>query len=144
MEHSAKSRNGYRLGTHYPMLIGRTQQIKNIRKSIRQICTENLPVLISGEQGTGKDLNAQAIHYHSPRRKGPLVKINCGLLSEDFSVGKIFESQERLFTEVRRHKRGLFEIAGGATLVFDEIDKLSHPLQIEFQRFLPKLSGSFS
>ncbi|NIO21890.1 MAG: AAA family ATPase [Candidatus Aenigmarchaeota archaeon] len=134
MEHAMKFRHEYKLSTHYPILIGRTQQIKDIRKTIRQICTKDFPVLISGEQGTGKDLIAQAIHYHSSRRRGSLVKINCGLLAEDFSVEGIFESQERLFTETKKDERGLFEIANGATLVFDEIDRLSLPLQIEFQR----------
>ena len=93
-------------------------------------------MLITGETGTGKELVARFIHYHSPRREGPLVKISCGALPDDLLESEIFGFQKGAFTGAYRDKPGRLELAQGGTLFIDEIGELSLTLQVKFLQLL--------
>lgn len=119
---------------HIPQIVGQTPRIKEIRKRIEKISASDVPVLITGEPGTGKDLIAQTIHYHSSRSNDPLVKIDFCPLTENLSSGDILKYQERVLLETKKDKR--FAIASNGTFFLDKIEMLSPLLQTEFCRLL--------
>jgi DNA-binding NtrC family response regulator len=120
----------------YPLLVGRSDSIKTIRKKIQQLAAKDISVLITGESGTGKELVARSIHCHSARRKGPLVKVNCGALPDDLIESEVFGFQRGAFTGAHKDKPGRFELASGGTLFIDEIGDLSFPMQAKFLQVL--------
>lgn len=120
----------------YPVLIGRTQAIKEIRKKVRKVADKDITVLITGETGTGKELVARAIHFYSNRNGGPLVKVNCGALPDELLESEVFGFQKGAFTGAHRDKPGRFETAHGGTLFIDEIGDLPLHLQAKFFQVL--------
>jgi DNA-binding NtrC family response regulator len=92
--------------------------------------------LITGEKGTGKDLVAQAIHFHSSKSNSGLAKINCGLLAKDLSVKGLFGLLEIRLPQPNLGNGALFRSANGTTLFFDEFEGLPDPFQIELRRIL--------
>jgi two-component system response regulator AtoC len=93
-------------------------------------------VLIRGENGTGKELIAHAIHYNSTRAKGPLVKVNCGVLSEGVLESELFGHVKGAFTGAHRDKMGRFEMAHGGTIFLDEIGDISLNMQVKLLRVI--------
>ncbi len=120
----------------FQVLIGQGRQIKAIREKIRKVSTKDITVLITGETGTGKELIARAIHYHSGRSKGPLVKINCGALPDELLESEVFGFQRGAFTDAHKDKPGMLEMAHNGTLFIDEIGNLSLSLQVKFLQVL--------
>ena len=121
---------------NFPVLIGQSRVITSIRQKIQKICDKDINVLISGETGSGKDLIARSIHYHSHRNKGPLVKIDCGVLPNELLESEVFGYQRGAFTDAHKDKPGRIELADGGTLFIDEIGNLSLPLQAKFLQVL--------
>ncbi|MDY6954458.1 MAG: sigma-54 dependent transcriptional regulator, partial [Thermodesulfobacteriota bacterium] len=113
------------------VIVGHSPQIMNIREKIRKVANKDVTVLITGETGTGKELIARSIHYHSLRRKGGLVKVNCGALPDDLLESEVFGFQRGAFTGAHRDKPGRLQMAGGGTLFIDEIGDLSLGLQVK-------------
>lgn len=122
--------------SEYPLIVGQSEKILEVRQKIRNVGGKNITVLITGETGTGKELVARFIHYHSPRREGPLVKISCGALPDDLLESEIFGFQKGAFTGAYRDKPGRLELAQGGTLFIDEIGELSLNLQVKFLQIL--------
>src|SRR5512142_1598946 len=98
--------------------------------------SEAATILIQGESGTGKDLIAKTIHYHSSRHERPWVAINCSAIPETLMEAELFGHEKGAFTDAKAMKKGLFEVADGGTLFLDEIGELSPLLQAKLLRVL--------
>ena len=117
-------------------LIGKSQAIEDIYKMIGLLTTNDVPVLIQGESGVGKELAARAIHFKSERKKFPFVAINCGAMPETLLETELFGHEKGAFTGADTQKTGKFEYAGKGTIFLDEIGDLKFPLQIKLLRVL--------
>ncbi len=116
-------------------LAGRGEVIDAVRTQIRQVAPLNLPVLIQGETGTGKEMAANAIHALSPRSKRPFVWVNCASIPENLIDAELFGYEGGSFTGARsRGKPGKFELASGGTLFLDEIGDMPLNLQASLLR----------
>jgi transcriptional regulator with PAS, ATPase and Fis domain len=93
-------------------------------------------VLITGESGVGKEMIAEALHYHSPRREKPLVKLHCAALAETLLESELFGHEKGAFTGAIARKRGRFELANTGTLFLDEIGDINPSVQIKLLRVL--------
>lgn len=124
------------LRPEFQILIGQSQRIREIRQKITSVSDKDITVLITGETGTGKELIARSIHYHSHRNQGPLVKINCGSLPDELLESEVFGFQKGAFTDAHKNKPGRIELAHGGTLFIDEIGNLSLNLQVKFLQVL--------
>jgi len=118
------------------LIIGQSEAIKRLRRTITQIKSSDAPVLIVGESGTGKELVARAIHRISPRSAAPFVVINCGAIPEHLLESELFGHVRGAFTGALRDKPGLVEEANGGTLFLDEIGDLAFPLQAKILRLI--------
>ena len=125
--------------THYDFsrIIGSSPQIRRaLQLASKVIPSDDATVLLTGETGTGKDLFAQAIHYNGPRRKKPLVEINCSAVPGTLLESELFGHEKGAFTDARSAKPGLFEVASGGTVFLDEIGDLPLELQPKLLRVL--------
>jgi transcriptional regulator with PAS, ATPase and Fis domain len=103
---------------------------------LKRFARFDVPVLIEGETGTGKELAARAVHYQSPRRDRPFIPVNCGALPDTLVENEFFGHERGAFTDARDSARGLITLADGGTLFLDEIDALSAKGQVTLLRFL--------
>ena len=117
-------------------MIGRSKNVQEVFDLIAQVSGSDATVLIRGESGTGKELVAHAIHYNSPRRSKPFIKVNCAGLPESLVESELFGHEKGAFTGAIRQRKGRFELAHGGTLFLDEIGDLSPALQIRLLRVL--------
>ncbi len=115
-------------------LIGLSKPITDLKRLISQIAPEESRVLITGENGTGKELVARMVHDSSPRKKGPFVAVNCAALPDDLIESELFGYEKGAFTGAVKSKSGRFEIAGGGTLFLDEIGEMSEKTQAKLLR----------
>ncbi len=102
----------------------------------RKASKTNLPILIQGETGTGKELMARGIHYNSPRRERPLLVHNCGGMSDELLHSELFGHKRGAFTGAVSDRMGLFQAADGGTVFLDEISEVSPTFQVSLLRFL--------
>jgi len=117
-------------------LVGNSPAMVDLRKSIDRIASTNLPVLVLGENGTGKEVVSRLIHFSSPRRSHPLVAVNCAALPETLLESELFGHEKGAFTGATETKAGKFELASGGTLFLDEIGDMSLPGQAKLLRVL--------
>jgi len=104
---------------------------------VRKVIGKDIPILVTGETGTGKELLAQAIHSDSPRRAGPFVAVNCASIPENLIESELFGYEEGAFTGARRKgAAGKLLQANGGTLFLDEIGDMPYPLQVRLLRVL--------
>ena len=127
---------------NFQILIGQGREITAIRQKINNVSDKDITVLITGETGTGKELIARSIHYHSRRSNGPLVKINCGALPDELLESEVFGFQRGAFTDAHKDKAGRLEMAHKGTLFIDEIANLSLTLQVKFLQVLEEKAFS--
>ena len=120
----------------YHRLVGESQAIRQVFSLIQRVAPTDATVLISGENGTGKELVAHAIHEASERRVGPFVPINCGAIPETLLESELFGHERGAFTDAHRTREGKLEIAGGGTVFLDEIGEIPTHVQVKLLRFL--------
>jgi Nif-specific regulatory protein len=121
---------------HFSKLIGASGPMRVLYDEVARVAATNTTVLIRGESGTGKELIAQAIHDHSPRSRGPFIKVNCAALPETLVETELFGHERGAFTGAQARKKGRFELAHGGTLFLDEIGELSPAIQVKLLRVL--------
>jgi len=126
------------LGRRYslPNIIGGTDTMQEVFHTVEVVSKSRSTVLIRGESGTGKELIAKAIHYQSPRSKGPFVKFNCAAIPEGLLESELFGHEKGAFTGAIATKKGRFEMANGGTIFLDEIGDLPLSLQPKILRVL--------
>ena len=120
----------------YHGIVGRAPAMREVAKQIDQVAALDVPILISGETGTGKDLVANAIHATSPRKSGPFVAVNCGALTESLLNSQLFGHKRGAFTGAINDQQGLFEAGSGGTVFLDEIGDMPMDLQVSLLRVL--------
>jgi transcriptional regulator with GAF, ATPase, and Fis domain len=117
-------------------IVGQEFGLKKVMNMLRQVAPLNSPVLLLGETGAGKDVIANAIHYSSPRKDGPFVKLNCGAIPETLLDSELFGHEKGAFTGALSQKRGRFERADQGTIFLDEIGELPPQAQIRMLRVI--------
>lgn len=117
-------------------MVGESPAISKLRAEIRQVAASNLGVLISGENGTGKQLVANAIHRYSKRSDKPFIPLNCAALPEELVESELFGHERGAFTGADSMRQGRFELADGGTLFLDEIGDMTLKAQAKVLRVL--------
>ncbi len=117
-------------------IIGKSKSMQHLFDMIKRISSTNVSLLITGDTGVGKDLVAKAIHYNSACRDGKFVAVNCAAIPENLLESELFGHVRGAFTGAVSSKRGLFEEAGGGTLLLDEIADMQMGLQAKLLRTL--------
>ena len=122
-------------------MVGASPAIYAVFDLIRKVATTDMPVLLTGETGTGKEITAQAIHTRSLRKDRPFIPINCGAIPEHLLESELFGHERGAFTGAVNQKRGKLEAAAEGTLFLDEVGDLLPSLQVKLLRFLQE--GTF-
>ncbi|MDG4867705.1 sigma-54 dependent transcriptional regulator [Guyparkeria sp. 1SP6A2] len=117
-------------------LVGRSDAMQAVRHNIRRYADNDLPVLISGPTGTGKELAARSIHQQSSRRENPFIAVNCGAVTPSLVQSELFGHEKGAFTGATKRRIGWVEAAAGGTLFLDEIGDLPLDTQVSLLRFL--------
>ncbi len=120
----------------FERFVGSSSAADRVRDAARRAAESELPVLLLGETGTGKELVARAIHAASERCDRPLVAVNCALFSENLLESELFGHSRGAFTGATAQKQGLVEAADGGTLFLDEVVDMPPPIQASLLRFL--------
>lgn len=126
---------GEAIGTG-PALVGRSRRMQELCREIGRLAGTELPVLILGETGTGKELVARALHQHGSRSGGPFMALNCAAIPEALLESELFGHERGAFTGATGVRRGRMEQAEGGTLLLDEIGELPAALQAKLLRVL--------
>src|SRR5262249_59893027 len=108
---------------------GTSPVMQRIFATIDKIADTDVTVLIRGDSGTGKELVANALHYRSPRRAKPIIKMNCAALNRELVESELFGHEKGSFTGAVTRREGKFEAAGGGTLFLDEVGDM--PLETQ-------------
>lgn len=128
----AEVRNRYR----FENIIGDAPAMHDVFATVGQVANSRATVLLLGETGTGKEMIAKAIHYNSPRKDKPFVRVNCGAMTSTLLESELFGHVKGSFTGAIRDKVGRFEAADGGTIFLDEIGTLEPQLQVKLLRVL--------
>ncbi len=117
-------------------IIGKSKAMQEVFELIRLVADSDSSVLIQGESGTGKELVASAIHFNSPRRARPYIRVSCASLPESLIESELFGYEKGAFTGATERRIGRFEAANGGTLFLDEIGELPLSFQVKLLRVL--------
>jgi len=130
LQHEIKSTN------NHEQIIGNHPDFIKVLTEVEQVAPTDASVLIHGETGTGKELIARAVHESSNRKNKPLIKVNCGAISENLVESELFGHEKGAFTGAITERQGRFELANGGTLFLDEIAELPKETQTKLLRVL--------
>lgn len=122
--------------TTFESMVGRSSAMQHVYRQIRQAAATEIPVLLSGETGTGKELAARAIHELSARAMQPCVPVHIGSLPGDLVASELFGHESGAFTGATKQRKGSFEVADGGTVFLDEIATIDSKMQISLLRLL--------
>jgi len=136
MHDQARDRSRQREPNLFRSLVGTSRAIAQVRQMMQQVADTEASVLILGESGTGKEVVARNLHYHSKRRAGPFVPINCGAIPAELLESELFGHEKGAFTGAITSRAGRFELANGGTLFLDEIGDMPLPMQVKLLRVL--------
>lgn len=117
-------------------LVGVSQAVTKVRQLIEQVADTEANVLILGDSGTGKEVVARNLHYHSDRRDKPFVPVNCGAIPPDLLESELFGHEKGAFTGAISARQGRFELANGGTLFLDEIGDMPLAMQVKLLRVI--------
>jgi DNA-binding NtrC family response regulator len=117
-------------------IIGETEGITNIKEMIEKVAPSDARVLITGQNGTGKELVARSLHDLSDRKAKPFIEVNCAAIPSELIESELFGHEKGAFTSAVKQKKGKFELASGGTLFLDEIGDMSASAQAKVLRAL--------
>jgi two-component system, NtrC family, nitrogen regulation response regulator GlnG len=117
-------------------MVGRSRAMMRVFETIEKVAPTDVTVLVRGESGTGKELVARAIHFRSPRARGPFVAVNCAAFSRELVESELFGHEKGAFTGAVARREGKFEAADGGTLFLDEIGDMGLETQAKLLRVL--------
>jgi DNA-binding NtrC family response regulator len=137
---NARLRNELAGATGFGRLIGTSQALEKTLRQARAVANTNATVLLMGENGTGKEMLARAIHEESQRSKKPFVAVSCAALPESLIESELFGHEKGAFTSATNTRLGRFELADGGTLFLDEIVELTPAVQVKLLRVIQERS----
>ena len=123
-------------GYDFSNIVARSPAMHDVLKLVGRVAETESTVLILGESGTGKELIARALHYNSPRKRGPLITVNCPSIPDNLLESELFGHVRGAYTGATRDRKGKFELAEGGTIFLDEIGDLKPELQAKLLRVL--------
>jgi hydrogenase-4 transcriptional activator len=118
------------------VIVGADAGLRDVMERVGEVCRSDVPVLIFGETGSGKEVVARAIHKHSARSAGPFLRVNCGAIAPELVDSELFGHERGSFTGATALRKGWFERADGGTLFLDEVAELSPAAQVRLLRVL--------
>ncbi|MBI5327755.1 MAG: sigma-54-dependent Fis family transcriptional regulator [Deltaproteobacteria bacterium] len=122
----------YRFGN----IIGKSKKMRDVYELIKTVAPSDATTLIVGESGTGKELIANAIHYNSPRKDNPFIKVSCSALAETLLESELFGHEKGAFTGAVKERKGRFELANNGSIFLDDIDDIPLSMQTKLLRVL--------
>jgi len=136
-EQVARTRKEERSSHSLDSIIGVSDHIRSVKQLVRKVAvSEASTILVQGESGTGKELVAKALHYESNRSRQPFMILNCAAIPEQLLESELFGHERGAFTDAKAMKKGLFELADGGSIFFDEISEMAINLQAKLLRVL--------
>ncbi len=117
-------------------IIGKSKIMQNLFDKIQMVTDSDTTVIIQGPSGTGKELVAGALHYNSPRRNGPFIKVGCGIFNQEILESELFGHEKGAFTGALRNRPGRFEMADGGSIFLDDVDDIPISTQLKLLRVL--------
>lgn len=117
-------------------IIGRSQAMVRLLETVAQVAPSEATILITGDSGTGKEMIAGAIHYNSPRKENPFIRINCAAITETLLESELFGHEKGAFTGAYRRKEGKFRLAHGGSIFLDEVSEMTLSMQVKLLRVL--------
>ena len=117
-------------------ILGRSRPMQEVFRQIRQAAAADVPVLLYGETGSGKDVAAKAIHSESPRRDKPFIPVNLGAVPSELVGSELFGYEQGAFTGAERTQQGKFELGNGGTVFLDEIGSIEERMQVSLLRLI--------
>ncbi|MEH6561551.1 MAG: sigma-54 dependent transcriptional regulator [Marinobacter sp.] len=132
----SKERGQQRSLQLFRSLVGTSRKVQHVRQLMEQVADKDVSVLITGPSGTGKEVVARNLHYHSSRRDKPFVPVNCGAIPAELLESELFGHEKGAFTGAITARVGRFELAEGGTLFLDEIGDMPLSMQVKILRVL--------
>jgi len=132
----------------FESLVGSSKEIQKITYLFKKLSNEDpKTILITGESGTGKGIAARVLHFNGTRAEKPFVELNCAAVPETLLENELFGHEQGAFTDAKKMKQGIFELAHGGTIFLDEIGDMSHALQVKLikvieERTFRRLGGT--